>query len=99
MKIKLCSNCRAETTHETTPVKHPLSEDATIETCVECNLESVVIPHIDTLNIHVNVPAQYLDNGVLVINNPTKVTVNGKPVATNSPFTIRVGNVDVVKIA
>lgn len=98
MKIKSCSNCHAETTHETAPVKHPLSEDATIETCIECNFESVVIPHIDTMNIYVKAPPHDLNNGVLIINSPTSITVNDKTVVTNGPLTIRVGNADAVKI-
>ena len=36
MKIKTCSNCRAETTHRSEPVHHRMSDDATMETCVEC---------------------------------------------------------------
>ena len=36
---------------------------------------------------------------ILVINNPTRIAVNGKPVEVESPLTIRVGNVDVVTMA
>ena len=99
MKIKACSNCRAETTHRSEPVHHRMSDDATMETCVECGFESVVIPHVDTLSVHVDVQPHDLQNDLLVINNPTQVAVNGMPVETNGPLTIRVGNVDVVKMA
>ena len=59
----------------------------------------MVIPHADTLSVHVDVQPHDLQNGVLVIDNPTKVAVNGMPVETNGPLTLRVGNVDVVKMA
>lgn len=64
MKIKTCNNCRGETAHRREPVQHPMSDDATIETCTECGFGTVVIPHIDTLNVHVKTAPQDLAAGV-----------------------------------
>ena len=98
MKIKMCNNCRVETAHRSEPVSHPMSDADVVETCTQCGFGAVVVPHVDTLDVHVKAAPQDLENGVLVINNPTSIAVNGQTVETDGPLTIRVGNVDVVRM-
>ena len=97
MKIKMCNNCRVETAHRSEPVSHPMSDGGAVETCTQCGFGTVVIPHVDTLDVYVKAAPQDLENGVLVINNPTCIAVNGQTVETDGPLTIGVGNVDVVR--
>ena len=98
-KIQMCNNCRVETAHRSEPVQRPMSDAATVEICAECGFGAVVIPHVDTLDVHVKAAPQDLENGAVVINNPTSIAVNGQRVETDGPLTIRVGNVDVVRMA
>ena len=41
---------------------------------------------------------QDLENGALVTNNPTSIAISGQTVETHGPRTIRVGNVDVIRM-
>ncbi len=75
-----------------------MSDYAVVETYAECGFGAVVILHGDTLDVYVKAAPQDLENGALVINNPTSIAVNGRTVETDGLLTIRVGNVDVVRM-
>ena len=88
MKIKMCNICPVETAHRSEPFEHLMSAAAAIETCAECGFESVVIPQVDTLSLHVKAPPQHLKNGVLIINDrPASPSTVGRSMSmARSPF-------------
>ena len=70
MENKICQKCAETTQHRNEPIANPLSDEATMQTCLQCGETTIVIPYIESLTINVKTPPVQLNDSVIMSNIP-----------------------------
>ena len=90
MENKICRKCKQTTQHRNDPVANPLSEEAVLQTCLQCGVSTTVIPYIESLTINANAMPIQLDDGEIMIEVAESISVNGRQVKNIGPIRIKI---------
>ena len=90
MENKICQKCEETTQHRNEPVANPLSDEATLQTCLQCGETTIVIPYIESLTINANAMPIQLDDGGIMIEVAESISVNGRQVKNIGPIRIKI---------